>query len=592
MSRPERIRFSPMISLMTLRNNAISLFALALSACAGETAPPAAAATPNATAEQPVIASTALGAYLAARHAERQRDHDAVARFLEQALAREPNNFELLGRTHLALVNAGRFNEAIPLARRIVDQSSANPQANLTLAVVDLRDGRHDDAAKRLRDLPTQGVNRLLLPMLRAWAEAGAGRTVAALDALRMPGEVQGFRPLVDLHAGLINDIAGRGDEADAAFARALATERTPWPRMIEGAAGAMAARGKRDEARALIAKHRGAYLDTLLLDDALRRINGGADARLVRNTRGGAAEVLYDLANALLTEAGGAFALTFGRYALALQPDDPNMVLLVADVLDRQRRPADANALLQRVPAQSPVSWHARLRIAENLHELKQSDDAAKLLTAMADERKDRIDALIQLGSMRRQQERFAEAAEAYDRAIGRIGQLEPRHAKLLFYRGIALERSKQWPRAEQDFQKSLELSPENPDVMNYLAYSWVDLGVAERYDEALKMLRRAVELRPDSGHIIDSLAWALYRLGRYGDAVPLLERATELVPTESVVLDHLGDAYWRVGRRVEARYQWRRALANKPEPDQKPIIEKKLENGLPDIEPGKRGG
>jgi tetratricopeptide (TPR) repeat protein len=199
-----------------------------------------------------------------------------------------------------------------------------------------------------------------------------------------------------------------------------------------------------------------------------------------------------------------------------------------------------------------------------------------------------DRTEALASLGGMLRMKERHREAVAAYDRAIARVASPERRHWLLFYARGIACERSDRWPCAEADFKRALDLMPEQPDVLNYLAYSWVDRGLAEHYDRALAMLQRAVELRPNSGHIIDSLAWALYKLGRYAQAVPLLERAVELLPQEAVILDHLGDAYWRVGRRLEARYQWQRALGAKPEPDLKPQLERKLEGGLPDAASG----
>jgi Flp pilus assembly protein TadD len=272
---------------------------------------------------------------------------------------------------------------------------------------------------------------------------------------------------------------------------------------------------------------------------------------------------------------------MTYGRYALALAPDHAPALLLVADVLDQQNRWTESNALFARIPARDPLSWPARLRIAENLYQLKQADEAAAMLEAMAAERPDRIDALMALGQIRRLQERYADAAEVYSRAVARIGGPQTRHWALFYARGIAYERSKQWPAAEADFLKALELQPEQPDVMNYLAYSWVDMNM--HLDRAFPMLERAVELRPNSGHIIDSLAWALYRKGRYDEAVPLMERAVELLPQDPVILDHLGDIYWRVGRTAEARFSWRRSLGNKPEAELKAELERKLAQGLP---------
>ena len=147
-------------------------------------------------------------------------------------------------------------------------------------------------------------------------------------------------------------------------------------------------------------------------------------------------------------------------------------------------------------------------------------------------------------------------------------------------YFRGIALERSGQWARAEKDLLTALDLQPEEPYVMNYLAYSWVEQKT--NLDEARQMLIRAVELRENDGYIVDSLGWVYYRLADYDNAVIQLERAVELRPQDPVINDHLGDAYWKVGRHQEARFQWRRALSLKPEADSVPTIEAKIERGL----------
>ena len=197
-----------------------------------------------------------------------------------------------------------------------------------------------------------------------------------------------------------------------------------------------------------------------------------------------------------------------------------------------------------------------------------------------MAEEAPERSDALIAMGDLLRGKDRFAEAESAYTRAIQRLPKIERSDWRLLYARGITYERTKRWPQAEADLLKALELEPDQPFVLNYLGYSWVDQGL--NLDRAKAMLHRAVELRPDDGFIVDSLGWAYYRLGENDKAVTYLERAVELEPGDPVLNDHLGDVYWRVGRQREARFQWQRALTFKPEPDAVAAIQAKLANGL----------
>ncbi len=210
-----------------------------------------------------------------------------------------------------------------------------------------------------------------------------------------------------------------------------------------------------------------------------------------------------------------------------------------------------------------------------------KNAEAEAMLRQAMADDPAD-ISAAQQLGQLLRSTKDFTGAAKAYTTAIERLGDLEPEDWQLFYYRGIAYERAKDWPSAEKDFLKALELSPDEPYVLNYLAYTWVERR--ENLDKALPMLEKAVQQRPEEGFIVDSLGWAHFKLGNYEKAVVNLEKAVKLAPTDPVLNDHLGDAYWRVGRHHEARFQWSRALSFEPEPELKPVIEKKLEEGLPD--------
>jgi tetratricopeptide (TPR) repeat protein len=318
-----------------------------------------------------------------------------------------------------------------------------------------------------------------------------------------------------------------------------------------------------------------------MLAASAARVGNGEKPPPLVATPTAGMAEALFNLASAFRQEAGGQLALVYGRLALALQPELPLGLLLVGEVLDGQGRQVEANGLFNRIPRSSPLSWTARLRVAQNLYETGDPDGAIRDLRAMAAERPDRIDALLILGTILRSKERHVEAVQVYDEALKRVSPIEQRHWTLFYSRAISLERSKQWPRAEADFLKALELQPEQPDVMNYLAYSWVEQGM--HYERAEKMLQRAVELRPNAGHIVDSLGWVLYRTGKIAESVPVLERAVELVPDDPTLLDHLGDALWRVGRREEARFQWKRSLQSKPEPELKTMLERKLRDGLP---------
>jgi Flp pilus assembly protein TadD len=188
-------------------------------------------------------------------------------------------------------------------------------------------------------------------------------------------------------------------------------------------------------------------------------------------------------------------------------------------------------------------------------------------------------LQAQIVYGNMLRSRERFTDAAVVYSNVIAKLPEPDTSDWTIFYFRGIAYEQTDRWDLAEKDFKKALELFPDQPLVLNYLGYSWVDQGI--HLDEAMEMIRTAVKLRPDDGFIVDSLGWAHYRLGEYEEAVRELERAIELQPNDPILNDHLGDAYWKLDRKLEAQFQWRHARDLGAEPPELEIILRKIAEG-----------
>ena len=544
----------------------------------------AACATPNSAPDTVTIGKSELGAYLAARQAERERNFNAAAAFMQAALQRDPDNYDMLVRAQTFLVLDGRFDEATKLAQRTLQVAPGHPQSVLLLALADVRKKDFAAAEAQLRDQPLASINRIVLPLINGWIEAALDRPAAAINALRPILEVNGFRPLYEYHAALISDYFRHRNEADDHYKRSLDIQGGAPARLIEAAGNYYERTGRAAEARDLYQKFQSDNRQSATLAAAFKRVEDHSPPPppLVPTPTAGIAEALFNIAGALREDNNDLTALVYGRMALAVDPQMPVDLLLVADILDSGGQRRHANAVYAQIPTSSPLSWPARIRIAENLHFLGENDKAVDMLDKMAEEKPDRIEPLVALGQILRAEERYPEAVQVYDRAIARVPPNEARYWSLYYTRGIALERSHQWPRAEADFKHALQLEPDQPDVLNYLAYSWVDQGLKQHYDEATKMLERAVALRPNNAAIVDSLGWVLFRTGHYKEAVTTLEHAVELDPEDPVLLNHLGDAYWQVGRESEARFQWRRALHNGPEPAIKAEIERKLDHGL----------
>lgn len=522
------------------------------------------------------------GSYLAGRYAQRTNDWAAAADFMLHALAADPGNMELRRQTYLLLLGEGRYAEAVAEARAL--GQGANPdQLALTLLIAEtVREGRTDEAARWLAAMPEQGLAQFMKPLLGAWLSRLRGEPVEdAYAALALLSRSPGFSALHDLHAGMIAELAGDAGKADEHFARIVESE--PPLRVVQVVGGFYERTGRVAEARGLYQAFQQAYPDSLLAERALARLDAGgpAPAPVVRDAREGLAEALFNMASALHQEGATEMALLYGRLALHLRPDFPLARLIVGDVLAARGRHAEALAEYRAIAGDPSIEWTAQLRAADRLARLGRIDEAAALLDGMIAARPDRPDPLIELGDVLRSDGQFVEAIAAYDQALSRVDRIEPRHWSLYYARGMAFDRTQQWERAESDLLRALELNPDQPFLLNYLGYSWVDRGV--NLERALKMIERAVELQPNDGYIIDSLGWAHYRLGNYTEAVTYLERAIELEPLDPVINDHLGDAYWQVGRTLEAHFQWRRALQYAEEPALVGSIRAKLEGAGP---------
>jgi tetratricopeptide (TPR) repeat protein len=564
------------------RRHALAGLAMLLAACQPQGASKADSPGGASAAEEQPLPPSPYGHYLAARQAEAEHANGVAADLLAVTLANDPDNPDLLNETFLLLASEGRLEQAGSLAEKIDRLDPNSPTAGMVLAANEMVRGDFKAADARLAKLPDEGVNKLVVPMARAWLALGDKRPEDAFAELDKLAAIPGLEPMAALHAGVIADIAGREEKADAAFAELLESESTTL-RVVDIAGNYYQRHGKPELARPLYDKFMAENPGSLALEQAIRALEGGEKpAPIIASVRDGLAETFFNLGSVLSREQVADTAMVFARIALALKPDFPIGQTLLAEMLIAQERTADAIAVYRSIDKASPYSWNARIEEAHGLDDLGKTEEAIAVLSAMIEERKDRSDAATALGNVLRSHERFEEAVKAYDTAIERIEKPMPQHWTLYYFRGIALERSKQWPRAEADLQRALELEPEQPYVMNYLAYTWVDQG--ERLDEALQMLERAVELKPDDGFIIDSLGWVYFRLGQYDKAVAKLERAVELEPADATITDHLGDAYWKAGRTNEARYQWRRALLFKPEPARVAPIEAKLERGLVD--------
>ncbi len=521
-----------------------------------------------------------LGAYLAARHAGADRDAAAAAAYYRAALRADPNNKELLDRAFLSLLASGDVEEAVRLAEKIVATDKTDRIARLALGVRSIKQKQFQTARQHLAQSVRGPITDLAATLLGGWASYGTNEPRVAVESIDKLAGPEWYGLFKDMHAGLILELSGNKKEAGKRFERAHKLDPTD-VRLVEAYAGWAGRNGAKDEALKTIETYQKLVPRHPLINamsDTIKR--GDRPAVIVGSPQEGAAEALYGMGTWISRRGGEDLGLVYLQLALYLQPSHPLALIALADLYSAVKKPELAIKLYERVPATSPMRRNANIQLAIDLDGLERTDEARKLLDKLIAEQPKDVEAILALGNILRGRKKYPECADTYSKGIATINNAQKSDWLVFYFRGICFERARQWDKAETDLKKSLELFPEQPQVLNYLGYSWIDQGV--NLDEGMRMIRRAVEQRPEDGYIIDSLGWAYYRLGQYDEAVKHLERAVELKPEDPTINDHLGDVYWRIDRRQEAKFQWSHAKDLKPEPEDLPKIEEKLKNGL----------
>jgi tetratricopeptide (TPR) repeat protein len=568
----------------------MSLRLLLLTAGVSMLALPAAAQARN-TSPALSAAETSSGNFLAAIAADNARDARSAAHFFREALREDPRNAELLERAFVSSVQDGSYTEAFRLAERVLQRDPNNALAHLTIGVRALRNRQFQTARNSFLKAGGRGRNAdLSAALLVGWTYVGSGDLKKALETVDRFTDPQ-LAVYRLFYGGMMADVAGDRREAAKRLKAAYELDINTI-RLADTYARFEARHGNRETAKAIYARLAEKPNNVPFIATAKKTVDdGGTPEPLVQNVAQGAAEVLYTSSDIGGRGRGAELiALIYLQLANHLHSENDMVLISLAENFEQLKQYDRAVELFNRVPEESGIKTRTVIRSALTLNEAKRMPDALKLLEERIAKNPFEVTLHDTVSGIHRAAKNWPEAIEASTKAIALVDRNDRNYWSLFYGRGIAYERNKQWPLAEADLKHALSLLPEEPrtepekasraHVLNHLAYSWVDMGM--HIDESFVMLKRAVELQPRDGYIIDSLGWAYYRLGKYEDAVRELEKAVDIKPSDPVLNDHLGDAYWKVGRTIEAQFQWNHARDLKPEPDELEKILKKIDKGL----------
>lgn len=521
--------------------------------------------------------ASAYSAYLSGRFAADEHNMSDAAKYYGESLRHEPNDPMIQALAFFYATSSGDIDGAARLAKRLVVTAADDRASRLVLAVSALKRGDYKGTREEIAKSAKGAFASLTVALVDAWAAAGmkdAATADADLKALRGQSGMDG---IIGFHQALILDCLGQTAAADAAYSDVLKTDG-PSPRLISSYGRFLERNGRAADASALYNKiASNAALGPIIRDGLARIAKGEKPDALVKRPQDGVAEALFGIAASLTEEQSTDVSILYLRLAIYLNSDLDLANVLLGDRMETLQKYNEAIQAYRNIDKDSPYYRMAAIQIATDEARLDKSDEAIRDLKVLAEAQPKDIEAWTALGDAYRAANKFPEAADAYDHAADALGAPQKKDWPLFFARAIARDRSKNWAAAEADLQLALKLSPDEPQTLNYLGYSYVDQN--RNIPDALKMLEKARSLKPYDGFIVDSVGWAYYRLGRFADAAKTLEDAVLLVPGDPTINDHYGDALWKIDRKRDAQFQWNHALAFGPEADQKSKIEQKLQ-------------
>lgn len=554
---------------------------VALAACA---TPPGTAGASRLAARVPSAASgeSAYGLFLAGQSAINSGLGDEASIYFSRAAnaADVPDVSLLNSHTFTASLLAGDVKGASAYVAGTADQDSGlRHLAGLTKAVEAMAEGQGARARTILASKEVGPPHTAAAALLMPFAAAEAGDSEGAIAHPVIEGDpVATF--FASLDQGKLFERAHRYDEAETAF-RALIARGDPGAIASTNLGALLERRGRSADAQAIYDAALTRNPGDQALTEARARAAARREAPPLPSLREAAAEALVAPASVLIVQKQEEVALAYLRLALRLDPTRDTAWVLVGDILSDAGDLDGARAAWLTPKAGSLEFVAARGKLAWSYQGAGKKDEALKIgretLAAAPDSR----EAATTLADLLRANERYDDSVKVLDRLIAQQGPTPD--WRLLYMRAVDYQQSDHWSAAERDLTTALKRRPDEPELLNFLGYSWIDRG--EKLHEALAMVQKAVDAEPKSGAMLDSLGWGYFRLGDFQTAVEKLEAAVSIEAGDPDVNNHLGDAYWRVGRKVEARFQWNRVLTLEPTAKLKAEVEAKLKAGLDPI-------
>lgn len=525
------------------------------------------------------------GPFLAATQAQQDSQYIKSADYFLQALDADPGSKYVADRAFFQLLYGGNTEKAASLAKRLVEGGLEDDDDLIRLMYVLEAFKKADWKAVRARlgSGTATGFGFIVTPLIKAWSYAGEGNMLAAKDALAPLLHDVRLKSIAEEHTAYLFDYLERYDDAEEQYV--ILTSANP-PVSLQPAvayAHMLYKTGNRARARGFLTEQINRFNNhNFLLREGSLLAKGGQPSQIAASPNGAAGMVFFRLATEFAQGKSTQAAVLYARIASYLTPNVSDIYFLLGELLQQDGDYDASAAAYNLVPLDSPMRKLSDLRRIDSFRLGGRSEIAEKLIRNRLRHSPNELSMLLSLADVLQRREAYTEAIIYYDKAVSNLKRPSEGDWRVFFDRAVAYEGMDNWPAAEKDLLRALELSPEQPAVLNYLGYTWIDKG--QHFDRAKRMIEKAAAARPEDGFITDSLGWAYYLTGDYEAAVEILEKAVRLEPTDVTINDHLGDAYWRVGRKIEARFQWQHAIDAGAAGQDLAALLRKLETGIQD--------
>ena len=518
-----------------------------------------------------------VGSFLSSKFARSITDIDKAAYYAQYSYSQNTAASGLGIIALEALLANGQIKEAIPIGIKISDEVPEITLAQYLKVLDSLDSNNFNKTLELLLKVSPNGIDTYILPILQTWAAAGSNQQTGGLQIIKDQAERGVLEPIYDYHSALINEFIGNSEAAKINYSNIIKKSNNANAQVYLSAAEFFKRNNNQGLLDKTIAKleRLKPYSNELFL---LKNSNV-SPSKKINNVKDGIAEIFLNSAEILFNEGLDRQALIYGQIALYLSPNLDSASYLLGKIFRSINNNERAVKYLKNVKDNSSIFYDAKITYAEIIYDIEGTEKSFAILNKLHKLHPENINLSRSIAELFYKSENFDKSIEYYDLIFSKIEKIEFKHWPLFYSSGIALERGKKWERAEKQFLMALKFVPDNPQVLNYLGYSWIDQGI--NIDAAMEMIVKAAEQRPSDGYIIDSLGWAFYQIGQYEEAVIKLEKAVELT-SDSIIIDHLGDALFYSGRKIEAVFQWKRALEFEPSEEMTNKIKEKIEGTI----------